>query len=92
MPEVVVRGKAYPLRQPSVEPTQLYEVWAEGHRATGDSSEASLMGEARAATFKEACKLVMQRTGRFSYYDEEHNDYWGCKLFDNEADARRSFG
>ena len=27
-----------------------------------------------------------------SYYDIGNNSYWGCRFFDNEVDARKSFG
>jgi hypothetical protein len=25
-------------------------------------------------------------------YDAKNNTYWGCRFFDNESDARKSFG
>jgi hypothetical protein len=27
-----------------------------------------------------------------SYYDRKTNSYWACKFYDNEIDARKSFG
>jgi hypothetical protein len=28
----------------------------------------------------------------YGNYDEKRNAIWGCRLFDNEADARKDFG
>jgi len=66
-----------------------YEVWAEGYKITGDSSGALLHGTAVAASFKEACDKVLKDS---STYNPETLTDWGCRLFDNEADARVSFG
>jgi hypothetical protein len=76
-------------------PTQVteYEIWCEGPRATGNNSTAAMLGRAKGFTFKHACVELMQRIDQGSkYYNEKHNTYWACKLFDNEADARKAFG
>jgi hypothetical protein len=64
-----------------------FEVWREGYRATGDYSEATLMGIANADTFSEACVKVL---GTNLDFDESRMTLWGCRLFDNEMDARNS--
>jgi N6-adenosine-specific RNA methylase IME4 len=68
---------------------QQYEVWSEGFRATGEHGRAQQHGKVRALSFKDACHGVFSGDGDF---DEDKMTYWGCKLFDNERDARRAFG
>ena len=67
----------------------LYEVWSEGYSCTGQQAGAKFHGEVDAPSFKKACNKLF---GDNSYYDKKNMDYWGCQLFDNENDARRSFG
>jgi hypothetical protein len=71
--------------------TRTYEIWREGFRATGDICRAKLLGRSEGATFRDAV---------LAYYAEHPDDsfdpatlrYWGCRHFDNEADAREAFG
>ena len=71
----------------------VFAVWAEGYVATGQSGQAMLLGHAYADTFAEACEKVMsQSEERKRFFNREHLTYWGCRLFDNPTDARRSFG
>lgn len=69
-----------------------YQVWIEGHVATGDAAESQYLGEYEAATFQEACKLACVanygQTDTEQYYDAENNTFWGCKLVDNADDAK----
>lgn len=60
-----------------------WEVWSEGYAATGERANASLHGKAIAKTFEEACTIV---------FGKPTKDVWGCRLFDNEVDARKGFG
>jgi hypothetical protein len=70
-----------------------FEVWNEGYACTGNSGTAQFLGTEEADSFQEACKKALIRNGwNMSYYDEENNRYWGCWFFDNEVDARKSFG
>jgi hypothetical protein len=69
-----------------------YEVWMEGHSATGDSSEAEFCGVYEAKTFAEACAVWNREKGHPGYFDPERLTYWGCRFFDNEHNARKSFG
>lgn len=82
-----------------------YEIWVEGFQVTGQSSRAQKIGEIKANSFLEACRKLC---GKMNDYSEEtrginidtgqvvvkrNNPHiWGCKLFDNEKDARRNFG
>jgi hypothetical protein len=77
-------------RLPPAQPHQrTWEIWSEGYVTTGQSSGAIRLGVIKAATFQEACDLHF---GHEQDYDSKALRHWACKLFDNEADARRSFG
>jgi hypothetical protein len=75
-----------------------YQVWSEGYVVTGMESGATLLGTVVADTFDEAVQKVIDLTpeeNRHFYYKHPEASqwrYWGCRLFDNEADARKSFG
>ena len=74
----------------------VFEVWSEGYVITGGEGKAMFHGWIRGKTFEKA----MGRYKRVYHGDveergEEGNKYfvtWGCRYFDNEADARQSFG
>lgn len=61
----------------------------EGYACTGHSEGARLLGEVGARNFQEACDKVGDTQ---EYYDRTTRTVWSCKLFDNEADARKNFG
>lgn len=77
-----------------------YEIWNEGYTATGESGGAQQLTRENGdnlfegETFKEACKnaLIELDWDMDRYYDEERNTFWACRFFDNETDARKSFG
>lgn len=72
-----------------------WEVWSEGYAATGESSDATLHGVWPGATFKEAVEAYVgtrPEEERRTYFDVERLTYWACRFFDNEADARKSYG
>lgn len=70
-----------------------FEIWSEGWRANGGSGTATFHGTSTGYTFKEACdNLALRRKDFAQFYDPERMTYWGCKLFDNERDARATFG
>jgi len=70
----------------------LFEIWSEGYCAQGNSADASLVECIEADTFEQACDKLhppadcREVNGRKEYY------IWGCRLFDNEYDARKHFG
>lgn len=68
---------------------QTFEVWRSGYRITGNADTAKCLGTVLADDFQHACDLVLDGD---RYYDSERLTWWGCKLHDNEADARKSFG
>jgi hypothetical protein len=86
---------------------KLYEIWMEGYSATGEYGTASKIGTGTGNTFDEAVLDYMKknpdhgikRNTRERYisdkaYEERRSNWniWACSLFDNEKDARKSFG
>ena len=73
-----------------------YAIWVEGYRATGEHGTATCMGSAIGDTFSDAVRnlLKTKSTADRAYYNLTNTPptYWGCRLFDNEKDARKSFG
>jgi hypothetical protein len=70
-----------------------YEIWVEGYRHSGESDVAVFLGTMSGGDFKEACtKWFVQNADEMGFFDAEKMTCWGCRLFDNEADARRLFG
>ena len=71
---------------------KIFEIWVEGYAVTGNSAGASLLGKYEAETWNEAVKSYMKdNPGRIDVRGDGYTD-WGCRLFDNEADARKAFG
>ena len=71
----------------------IYEIWSEGYRATGESARAMCHGTAEGQTFQRACEHFALENPEFSrYFNRVQLTYWGCRLFDNSVDARKSFG
>jgi len=75
------------------------EIWMEGYSATGEHSDANKIYEsATAIDFDSAILEYMQSNSRHgidertSQTGEKYYSIWACRLFDNEADARKSFG
>ena len=77
-----------------------FEIWIEGFAATGESATANLLGTAKGETFNEACENFRYENGNPLGLDKDKDgsnryDYpsiWACQLYDNEIDARKSFG
>jgi hypothetical protein len=70
---------------------QLFDIWVEGYSVTGNSCTAWHLGSAKGVTFRNACVNYHKRNPD-KFYNEDSNSIWGCKLFDNQSDARKSFG
>jgi hypothetical protein len=70
-------------------------LWLEGFSATGESSGAVMLGNYEAKNFDDAVIQYMKENKSEVNWDgsgkKEHN-IWGCRIFDNEEDARKSFG
>ena len=75
-----------------VEQPKKFDIWAEGYGASGQGGTACHFGRAYGKDFKEACITFFSVASRPGWFDPERMTHWGCRLFDNEIDARRSFG
>ena len=81
-----------------------YTVWVEGSNDMGNIQPASCLGTIEASSFIEAARELWRKAYTPAYEGEPYtaDDYfsvrdgvptiWGCRCFDNEADARESFG
>lgn len=70
-----------------------YEIWSEGYITTGEHDGAVYHGKSTGVDFRDACVHFAQTHPIFEkYFDEKELTFWACRLFDNEADARESFG
>jgi len=67
----------------------IYQVWREGYRLQEAHETAKKIGEINATSFQEACDLLLSEDPQ---YDRDRLSVWGCKLFTNEADARKFLG
>lgn len=66
-----------------------YEIWSEGYLATGNMSGAHFHGKQAGKSFREACeKFFKERV----FFNKENLTIWGCRLYDNEQEARKNFG
>lgn len=79
-----------------IEGNRKYSLWIEGYAVTGNFSNAEYLGEFEGDTFNDACDNWAKTIRQPEYYkpgtDKYRPSYWGCRIFGNEADARRSFG
>lgn len=86
---------------------RVFEIWMEGYAATGEHSPAQKVGEGLGNTFDEAVRDYMNGTLNHGIEENKRSGYtteeaynnrrsnwniWACMLFDNEKDARKSFG
>lgn len=69
---------------------QWWHIWAEGYRATGEHGTATYHGKVWADTFEDACRHRFK--GDRNFDPENPGRVWACRLFDNESDARESYG
>lgn len=73
---------------------KLWEIWMSGYSATGNYAQATCLGTFPGRTFKDAVwhyKQSLPQDERV-LVDLDRMTCWGCKLYDNEANARKSFG
>ena len=64
-----------------------YEIWSEGHCSTGYDEKTTFHGTSTGHTFREAAINLLGEK-----IDPNKLSIYGCALFDNEIDARKSFG
>lgn len=69
-----------------------FDIWSEGWCANEGVSPAHLVARGVEGTdFTDACKRHYKNDELFDIRGDRPC-YWGCGLYDNEAEARRSFG
>lgn len=68
-----------------------FEIWSEGYVATGERAGARLHGTATGEDFRSAC-IAYFKTNPSTSFNAGTLTYWGCRLFDNEVDARKAYG
>lgn len=73
-------------------PLREWDIWMEGYSATGEHGTAHKVATVTARTFRSACKKWAAKTDQPSLFNERSLSYWSCGLYDNEADARKTFG
>jgi hypothetical protein len=77
-----------------------FQIWTEGWRSSDGSATASFEGEFEGESFDEAVENYLKDREKFRWKDirqlyykrDGYHSVWGCRLFDNEADARKGFG
>jgi len=70
-------------------------LWCEGYVATGNRSDALFCGTYKAKDLKDAIRQyrdTLEDHQSKSCIDIERETFWGCRFFNNERDARKSFG
>lgn len=72
--------------------TSQYEIWSEGYCATGYSQKASYHGTSDGVDFRCACMAFFKNSAMQKHFNPVTLSVWGCKLYDNETDARKNFG
>lgn len=72
-------------------PLKQWQIWMEGWRVTGEHHRAQWVGDGVGETFREAVLEWYSRT-KDKHFNVVEFTIYGCRLFDNETDARKSFG
>jgi hypothetical protein len=71
----------------------IYNIWSEGAIFNGGGCRAQFWGQIEANSFKEAVQKLAEKNPGFALHlNKDCTSYWGCELFDNEADARKFAG
>lgn len=72
-----------------------WAIWSEGAAFNEGIYPASFHGMQRAESFNEACKAFFENhrdKQTRDYFNAERMTWWGCRLFDNETEARKFVG
>ena len=69
------------------------DLWMEGYYTNGDSSPARYCGHYKVSCLRDAVKeWAAEEASRAKNVNMEDLTFWGCGFFDNELEARRTFG
>lgn len=91
MEQVIMKGLI--IMEDNLPKKKEYEVWSEGFHVMEGRANAHFWGKVEAYSFGDACWTLMAMNAEFrEYFDAKRMTHWGCRLFDNEVDARKSFG
>lgn len=72
-----------------------YEIWSEGYQSSPDRGDATFIGVASGDSFDEAVQAYKDAHPDEAHYMVRHPfgwTYWACRLYDNEAQARITYG
>ena len=82
-----------------------FDLWLEGYGATGQSGPARLVCQVQGESFNSAVRYYVRTLSaddpsksywQYDLHGRGHHvggwAFWGCRAFDNETDARQSFG
>lgn len=71
-----------------------WDLWVEGYEATGQRRGAKFCGKFKGASLKDAVIAYRDSLNptAAAYISVDGMTEWGCRFFDNEADARKAFG
>ena len=69
-----------------------WQIWAGGYSATGGAGKATLLTKQKAESFLSAIEKWKTVAQSPQLINPDNLTYWGCRLFDNETEARKSFG
>lgn len=78
--------------------TTKYEIWSEGYQASPDKGTATKHATVEGFCFHDAIAkyvaTLAPENAKHWHYFKDRNEWTmdGCKTFDNEADARKSYG
>ena len=73
---------------------KFFDIWSEGYTIRGQKGPAQFITRSFGTDFRDAC-IYAYNLGDFEgygHFDEKTLTLWGCHLFDNQEDARKSFG
>jgi len=75
--------------------TKNITLWMEGFAATGESGTAQCLGTYKATNLDDAVRQYMEvRPNSIDWdrFGRGRHAIWSCEIFDNEEEARKSFG
>jgi hypothetical protein len=75
--------------------SEMVDLWCEGYAATGERAPATFLGSFKAGSIDEAVERWVEQAKPDEGLVAKQGGvwrYWGCRIFDNEADARKAFG
>lgn len=84
-------------RQDTRQEATSWTIWAEGFAATGEAETAWQLNESPivAESLDDAVHQYIRLSEARHLFQRQSDGtwtYWGCRLFDNESDARGAFG